>query len=118
MCWRCDQPEEELHDNHFWTARTTLHQYHVRDYQTHCMEKYLGQFGMKRVDMSKIKQAVASELTVQPMMPPTGFFPFLRVANDDIHNWHVVAYQNNQMLKLIKGERYQQVLSGREDGTH
>lgn len=121
MCWRCDEPQEPLHDRHYWSAWETLHQNHVRDWQTERMDQYFGQFGMKRVDMSKVKLAPASEIVVQPMMPPMPFVPAAKFDFSDVvdlDNWHVVAYRNDQMLKLIKSDRYQQVIAGREDGAN
>lgn len=70
MCYRCDQPEAELHDAHFWTAKATLHQAHVRAAQTEAMDRFLGKFGMKRVDMSKAMRVQADEIHVQPMSGP------------------------------------------------
>lgn len=105
MCWRCDEPEEDLHDAHFWTARATLHQRHVGEWQADRMDKYLGKFGMKRVDMSKTKLAPGTELLVQPMVD-IPFPPMLpRFSVDEamrdwkpLHDSHASEYYRRRLF--------------------
>lgn len=104
MCWRCDEPEEDLHDAHFWTARATLHQRHVWEWQADRMDKYLGKFGMKRVRFDQM-QSSGRELVVQPMVD-IPFPPMLpRLSIDELmRDWkpqpdsHVSKYYEHRTV--------------------
>lgn len=103
MCWRCDEPEEDLHDAHFWTARATLHQRHVWEWQSEMLDRNWAKMGFRRVKFDRI--ATDRELVVQPMVeiPPPP--PLVRLNIDELmrdwtpqHEEHVSDYYKHRLI--------------------
>jgi hypothetical protein len=108
MCWRCDEPEEPLHDRHFWSAKDTLHEHHVREWKMDRLDKHWAKLGFQRVDFSKLTKFQEKELVVQPMVdlpvvgipPPKFDWDGFQEYWGSIHAAHVSMFTNRKYRSL------------------